>query len=184
MSYWARRQKVKRKISLAIVIAVILISAALIGYYLESGPGSNSTWGNPSLVYDFNSTILFNGVDGYYYGGSFLGWNTTGNVFNNETYAVSIHLGGSLSRRFEAVNSTFRVSFDWLFEATMVVSRQLKGVYSDLTYSYSSEGVQPNTNATNFDIDNGTTFVVRFEPSGGLSTYLYRVELWNSIESS
>jgi hypothetical protein len=182
MSCWTRRYNVKGKISLAIVIAVILISAALIGYYLESGPGSNSPWGNPSLVYDFNSTIISDNQGGYY-GGSFLGWNTAGYVFNNETYAVSIHLGGSLSRRFEAVNSNVRVSFDWLFEATMVVSRQLNSTYGDLTYSYSSEESQ-NTNTTNFDIDNGTTFTMRFESSGGLSTYLYRVKLWNAIESS
>jgi hypothetical protein len=127
---------------------------------------------------------LFNGVEGYYYGGSFLGWNTAGYVFNNETYAVSVHLGGSLSREFEAVNSTVRVSFDWMLEATMVVSRQLNGAYGDLTYSYSSEGLQSNTNTNNFDVDNSTKFTVRFESSGGLSTYLYRVKLWNSIESS
>ena len=138
----------------------------------------------PSLVYDFNSTILFNGEESHYYGGSFLGWNTTGYVFTNETYAVSIHLGGSLSRQLEAVNSNVRVSFDWLFEATMVVSRQLDGVYYDLVYSYSFEGLQPNTNTINFDVDNGTKFTVRFVSSGGLSTYLYRVELWNAVESS
>lgn len=174
----------KGKILLAIAIAVILISAALIAYYLESSPGSNSPWGNPSLIYDFNSTILFNGVEGYYYGGSFLGWNTNEYVFNNETYAVSVHLGGSLSRGFEAVNSTVRVSFDWMLEAKMVVSRQLNSVYGDLTYSYSFEGLQPNTNTINFDVDNGTKFTVRFVSSGGLSTYLYRVALWNSVESS
>jgi hypothetical protein len=178
------RYKVRWKILLAIAIAAILISAALIVYYLESSPVSNSPWGNPSLIYDFKSTILFNGVDGYYYGGSFLGWNTNEYVFNNETDAVSVHLGGFLSRGFEAFNSTVGVSFDWMYDVKMVVSRQLNGAYSDLTYSNSTEGYQPNTNAINFDVDNSTTFTVRFEPNGLLSTYLYRVKLWNSIESS
>jgi hypothetical protein len=165
----------KGKVALAILILVILISSALIWYYLEYGPGSNSPSGNPSLAYYFNSTIN---------GGSFLGWNTAGYVSNNEGYAVSINPGGSLSRQFEALSSKVRVSFDWFSDATMIVSRQLNGVYGDLTYSYSSTSTVRSVNTTPFDLDNGTTFIVRFESSGNTVTILYSVLLWNSVESS
>jgi len=167
----------KGKVALAILILVILISSALIGYYLEYGPGSHSPSDNPSLAYYFNSTIN---------GGSFLGWNTAGYVSNNETDAVTIHPGGSLSRQFEALSSEVRVSFDWHLDVTMIIRRQLNGVYGDLTYTNSSL-IYYNiyyAYTTVFDLDNGTTFTVRFESSGNTITFLHSVELWNSVESS
>jgi hypothetical protein len=167
----------KGKVALAILILVILISSALIGYYLEYGPGSNSPSGNPSLAYYFNSTIN---------GGSFLGWNTAGYVSNNESDSVTIHPGGSLSRQFEALTSEVRVSFDWHLDVTMIIRRQLNGVYGDLTYTNSSL-IYYNiyyAYTTAFDLDNRTTFTVRFESSGNTITFLRSVELWNSVESS
>jgi hypothetical protein len=172
----------KGKVSLAMFIVAILVASALIVYYLESGPNSPS--GSPSLSYFFNNTILYDSQVGYY-GGSFLGWKTAGSVFNNETDAVSIRPGGSLSRQFEALSSEVRVSFDWLLDATMIVSRQLNGVYGDLTYSYSSENpLVRYANTTSFDLDNSTKFTVRFESSGNKVTLLYSVLLWNSVEFS
>lgn len=168
----------KGKVALAILILVILMSSALIVYYVEYGPGSNSPSGNPSLAYYFNSTIN---------GGSFLGWNTAGYVSNNETDAVTIHPGGSLSRQFEALSSEVRVSFDWHLDVTMIISRQLNGTRArDLTYSNSSL-IYYNiyyAYTTVFDLDNGTAFTVRFESSGNTITFLRSVELWNSVESS
>lgn len=170
----------KWKVPLAIVIVVILVVSVFVVYYLEFGPGSSSSWGTPSLVYDFNSTITVNQTE--WYGGSFLGWNASGYVRLNETDAVTIHYPGSLSRQFKALSSKVKVGFDWTSGVMMVVNRRLNGVYSDLTYSNDSSG-DPNTNAYAFDADNGTTFTVQFEAIGySIFTGLYRVKLWNSAE--
>jgi hypothetical protein len=137
----------------------------------------------PSLVYDFNGTILIDQY-GYNHGGSFLGWNTSGDVTNNETDAVAIHYPGSISREFTSLSSKVSISFDWSVDAVMIVSRQLNGVYSDLTYSYGSSDELAYTNATSFDVDKGTTFTVRFEAGLYEIAFVYRVKLWASDESS
>lgn len=168
----------KRKVSLAIVAATILIASTLIGLYLESIPSSN-----PPLVYDFKSTISYDSQTGSYYGGSFLRWNTSGYVFNNETDAITIHFPGTLSRQFTALNSKVSVSLDWTIDATMVISRQSGGVYTDLTYSYESADTASYTNMTSFDVDNSTAFTVQFTVSAYSIAYVYRVRLWNAESS-
>jgi hypothetical protein len=172
----------KWKVPLAIAVVVILVVSLLVVYYFEFGPGSSSSWGSPSLVYDFNSTIKFDQSD-HNLGGSFLGWNASGYVRNNESDAVTIHYLGSLSRQFMALSSKVNVGFDWTLGVLMVVSRRLNGVYSDVTYS-NGESVNDlaYTNANAFNVDNGTTFTVRFEASVDSITYLFRVKLWNSAE--
>jgi hypothetical protein len=174
------------KTSLAIAIVAILIASTLVGYYLEFGRGTSKPAVQtvaPSLVYDFNSTIVYNpNGPPFYYGGSFLGWNTSGYVTENETDAVAIHYPGSISREFTALSSKVSVSFDWTEYATIIISRQLNGVNNDLTYSYSSNSELAYTNATSFNVDNGTTFTVRFESSLGNIAFIYRVKLWAANE--
>lgn len=170
----------KGKVSLAILVVVILILSALIGYYLQFGPSPSQPSGNPSLVYDFNSTIS---------GGSFLGWNASGIVATNETDdAITIHPGGSLSRQFKALGSKVSVSYDYTgyFGMTMVVSRQLEGHKSDLTYiNTPTQGdyTKSVNYTTTFDVDNATTFRLEFEASTDEpSAFLSRVKLWNAAE--
>jgi hypothetical protein len=172
----------KRKVLSAIII-VILTTSALIGYYVEFGPGWNSSGGKPSLVYDFNSTIYYDSLTGQYYGGSFLGWSISSarDVTENETDAITIHFPGSLSRQFKAISSKVTVSFDWTTQMTMVVRRQLNAVYSDLNYTRSAEDLEAYTYTTAFDVDNGTIFTVQFKVDN-LMGFLYRVKLWNSAE--
>ena len=172
----------KGKVSLVVAIVVILIVSAVAVYYLEFGPGSNSPVGNPSLVYDFNSTIKYNSQDELYYGGSFLGWNASSNVFNNESDAVSIHFLGTLSRKFKALDSRVSVSFDWTLHMIMVVRRQLSGVFSDLNYQRAAGDSKAYTYQTTFDIDNGTMFTVEFNADTYVMGFLYRVSLWKSSE--
>lgn len=174
-----RRSGIKTKVALALLTVVILASTLTV-YYLESSPGSKSSFSSPSLVYDFNSTL---------YGGSFLGWNTSGGVAKNNNHGVSFYSGGFLSRQFRALSPDVCVSFDWETDATMVVSRQSGGIYQNLTYAYDYVGARVSssdviTNTTSFEVDNSTTFTLQFEASTYPIATLYRVKLWNCTESS
>jgi hypothetical protein len=186
MSWWAGGSRMKRKVPLAIVIVVILVVSALLVYYLEFGPGSGSSGGNPSLVYDFNGTITYDSVTGQYSGGSFLGWRASGDVLINETDAVSFHYPSTLSREFEALNSMVNVSLDWSNAMTMNVTRQLNGTYNVLSYpiGQSNEDVDVHTYETAFAVDNGTMFTVQFWVDNVAVGFLYRVKLWSSAGSS
>jgi hypothetical protein len=163
------------KLFIAIFIVVILAASTLIGYYLEYGPKSN-----PSLVYDFSAYAQYGS-------GSLLGWNATGNVSVNETNAVVISYLSSISRQFQSLSSTVDVSFNWSSQSgpaeamTMVIHRQLNGVYSDLTYSSSAEGSAAYTYKTAFDVDKATAFTVELTMNSPIG-FLYEVELWNSAE--
>ena len=166
-----------------------ILAASLAVYFLAYSPK-----GNKSLVYNFSRTIKYDNATGEYYGGSLLGWNASGQVSLNDTNAVEIFMSSSISRQFRAVSSKVVVSFTWTSYAgvtetmTMVIHRQLNGVYSDWTYNSNALGSSnpeistPYTSKTGFGVDNGTLFTVELTMNNATVGFLNQVELWNSAE--
>jgi hypothetical protein len=173
----------KRKLFIAIFIVLILAASTLVWYYLEYGLKSS-----PPLVYDFNGASRVNLVTGQV-STSLLGWNAAGNVFVNLTDAVVIFPFGSISRQFQALSSTADVSFNWTSQSgptevmTMIIHRQLNGVYGTLSYNSSAEGSAAYVYKTAFDVDKATVFTVELTMNNYAMGFLYSVKLWNSAEA-
>jgi hypothetical protein len=176
-----------KKILSVLLALVVILASVLAVYYLEyMSPCSNLPQGNPSLVYDFSNINS---------GGSLLGWNASGSVATNETGdAITIHLGGSLTRQFKAVSSKVGVSYNYTdyFGMTMLVSRQLNGQVGNLPLYVNAPSahalqtpdiVTSVIYTTTFDVNNGTTFALEFKASNEYTlVFLCQVKLWNSAE--
>jgi hypothetical protein len=141
--------------------------------------------------------MQYNYTTNQWYDGSLLGWNASGGATANaQTDAVVIYPFSSISRQFQALDSAVAVSFNWTGASgstetmTMVVHRQLNGVFRDVTYESNAAGTPLNAYPelifanykTTFSVDNGTLFTVKLWMNNNETGFLEQAQLWNSAQ--